>query len=329
MAKIIISADIHFCKRESLVDNRYPFLARSFEWLNKLSEEIPNSLNVDLGDMFNTSHLTAEDVAVLESIPFNRSWHCITGNHEQDGQNSLLKYFRDIHVIYEKPQLKNFGKDIGWALFIPYTKTPTPLSELLKKLSQSERVVVFSHCDFVGMFGTGEEAGYRIDEINKEPRIKMWFNGHYHQRMTLSDKIQVVGNLCGQNFTQNFDPHGVAVYDTETNKYEFIENPFALVFGKMDTSQPKCRDIRKAVESDKVKRYVLAIQTDSELKPAMKEWADKYLVASRILTSDVAGAGLGSEEIENDEATTVDHIQLFRDEVSARFGESIVEDLGI
>ena len=175
------------------------------------------------------------------------------------------------------------------------------------------------------MFGTGEEAGYRIDEINKEPRIKMWFNGHYHQRMTLSDKIQVVGNLCGQNFTQNFDPHGVAVYDTETNKYEFIENPFALVFGKMDTSQPKCRDIRKAVESDKVKRYVLAIQTDSELKPAMKEWADKYLVASRILTSDVAGAGLGSEEVENDEATTVDHIGLFFKEVEERYGKEIAD----
>lgn len=79
MAKIIISADIHFCKRESLVDNRYPFLARSFEWLNKLSEEIPNSLNVDLGDMFNTSHLTAEDVAVL-GIVFPQSQFLKEGN---------------------------------------------------------------------------------------------------------------------------------------------------------------------------------------------------------------------------------------------------------
>ena len=327
MAKIIISADIHFCKRESLVDNRYPFLARSFEWLNKLSDEIPNSLNVDLGDMFNSSHLTAEDVAVLEAIPFNRSWHCITGNHEQDGQNSLLKYFRDIHVIYEKPQLKNFGKDVGWALFIPFTRTPTPLSGLLKKLPPSERVVVFSHCDFVGMFGTGEDAGYRIDEINAEPRIKMWLNGHYHQRMTLSDKIQVVGNLCGQNFTQNFEPHGVAVYDTVTNEYEFIENPFALVFGKMDTSHPKCRDIRKAVEADPIKRYVLAIQTDSELKSAMKEWADKYLVASRILTSDVGGTGLGADEVEDDEVTTIDHIGLFFKEVEERFGKEIADEI--
>lgn len=323
MAKIIISADIHFCKRESLVDNRYPFLQKSIEWVDGLAADY----HFDLGDFFNTSHLTAEDVAVLDAIKFKNMWHCITGNHEQDGHNSLLKYFRDIHVVYEKPQLKNFGKDVGWVLFIPYTKTPTPLSELLKKLPQGETCIVCSHCDFVGMFGTEEGAGYTLDEINEDARIKAWFNGHYHQRMILSNKIVVVGNLCGQNFTQNFDPHGVLVYDTADGTYEFVENPYALMFGKMDTSRPDCRKVRKEVEGDKFRRYVLAIQTDSETKPLIKEWADKYLVASRILISDVAGAGLAEEEVVQGDLTTVDHIGLFFKEVAARFGEEIANEI--
>lgn len=323
MSRIAITADIHFCKRESLVENRYGHLVKSVTWADGLVAD----LHFDLGDFFDTSHLTAEDVAVLDSIKFKNEWHCITGNHEQDGKNSLLKYFRDIHVVYEKPQLKNFGKDIGWVLFIPYSKTPTPLNELLKKLPATERVVVCSHCDFVGMFGTEEGAGYSLDEINADSRIKMWFNGHYHQRMILSKKIVVVGNLCGKNFTQNFDPHGACIYDTVTNEYEFVANPYALVFGKMDTSNEDCRAVRKAVEGDPERRFVLAIQTDSETKPVMKEWADKYLVASRIMLSDVAGAGLPTEEIEQEEMTAIDHIALFKAEVSKRFGEEIANEI--
>lgn len=323
MSKIVISADIHFCKRESLVEDRYPYLVRSIEWVDGLKAD----LHFDLGDMFNTSHLSAEDVSVLDTIKFKNCWHCITGNHEQDGHNSLLRYFRDIHVIYEKPQLKNFGGDVGWVLFIPYTKNPTPLSELLKKLPAGERVLVCSHCDFVGMFGTEEGAGYNLDEINGDDRIKMWFQGHYHTRMLLRTKVQVVGNLCGQNFTQNFEPHGVVVYDTVTNEYEFVENPHALVFGKMDTGVPDCRFIRKLVENDPEKRYVLAIQTDSELRPIMKEWADKYLVASRIMVSDAAGAGLGDEDVEEFEAVQIDHVALFKEEVAKRFGEEVANEI--
>ena len=323
MSKIVISADIHFCKRESLVEDRYPYLVNSINW----ADGLVGDLHIDLGDMFNTAHLTAEDVAVLDTIKFKNSWHCITGNHEQDGHNSLLRYFRDFHTVYEKPQLRNFGGDIGWILFIPFSKTPVPLSELLKKLPAGERVLVCSHCDIVGMFGTEDGAGYRIDDVEQESRIKMWFQGHYHQRMRLSHKIQVVGNLCGQNFTQNFDPHGVAVYDTVTNEFEFVENPYALMFGKMDTSVPDCMKIRKLVEGDPEKRYVLAIQTDSELRPIMKAWAERYLVASRIMISDAAGAGLGAEDVAEFEAVQVDHIALFREEVAKRFGEEVANEI--
>lgn len=324
MSKIVLWADIHFCKRESLVEDRYPFLKKSIEWAD--SQE--GDLFFDCGDFFNTSHLTAEDVAVLDSIKFKHSWHCITGNHEQDGQNSLLKYFRDFHTVYERPQLKNFGKDIGWVLFVPFTKHPVPLNELLKKLPANEKVLVISHCEFVGMFGTEPGAGYTLDEINSDDRIKMWFQGHYHQRMFLSNKVVVVGNLCGQNFTQNFNSHGVCVYDTVTNTYKFIENPYALVFGKMSTFTPECREIRKMIEADPEKRYVLAIQTDSETKPAIKEWADKYLVASRIMLTDVGGsAGGEKQEEELGEIPTIDHIGLFFKEITERFGEEIANEI--
>ena len=318
MAKIIISADIHFCKRESLVDDRYPFLLDSIAWVDDLEADV----HLDLGDMFNTSSLSAEDVAVLEKLKFKNVWHCVSGNHEQDGQNSLLKYFRDLHMIYERPQLKNFGRDIGWVLFIPYVREPKPLDELLSKLPVGEQVIVCSHCEFVGMFGA--KHGYSVADISNDTRIKMWFNGHYHQRMLLSENVIVVGNLLGKNFSQNFDPHGVAVYDTVSNKVEFVENPHALVFGKMDTGNPACRDIRKLIEGDKVRRYVLAIQTEDELKDMIKEWADKYLVASRVVVAGgCGGTGLYDEELEAGNAVTIDHRAMFFNEVRVRYGEGI------
>lgn len=323
MAKIVLWADFHFCKRESLVEDRYPFLKKSIEWADSQSGD----LFFDLGDFFNTSHLSAEDVAVLDSIKFKNSWHCITGNHEQDGSNSLLKYFRNLHTVYEKPQLKNFGKSIGWVLFLPFTKHPTPLNELLKKLPEGEQVVVVSHCEFVGMFGTEEGAGYSITDITVDPRIKMWFNGHYHTRRQLSHKIMVVGNLCGQNFTQNFEPHGVCVYDTIANSFEFIENPYALVFGKMDTSREDCIKIRKQIESDPEKRYVLAIQTDSDMKPTIKKWADEHLVASRIMLSDAGVSNTGKPVEQLEEIPTIDHVGLFFKEVAERFGKEIADEI--
>ena len=326
MAKIIISADIHFCKRESLVDNRYDLLVKSFDWVNNLTKELTvggvQPLNVDLGDMFNTSILTAEDIAVLDTIKFTSEWHCIAGNHEIDGSNSLLKYFRDLHVIYEKPQLKNFGKHGGWVLFLPFTKEPKSLDELLRKLPENEQVVVFSHCEFAGMFGA--ENGYTISEITNDKRIKMWFNGHYHTRAKLSPKIQIVGNLVGKNFTQNFDPHGVAVYDTDTNEFEFIENPYAIRFGKMDVSKEECKAIRKLIESDPIKRYALAIQCDIELKEQMKEWADKFLIASRIVvTGGVGASGFSEVDLEDSQPIAIDHIAMFKKEVGIRFGEDM------
>lgn len=322
MGKLIISADIHFCKRESLVENRYPHLVNSFAWLDGLQGDF----HFDLGDLFNMSNLSAEDVAVLDSIKFKNSWHCLTGNHEQDGHNSLLKYFRDIHVIYEKPQLKNFGKDIGWVLFLPFVKDVGTLDQYLNKLPQGESAIVLSHCEFIGMFGS--DGGFNISDVEKDPRIKIWLQGHYHQRALVSPKIVIVGNLVGNNFTQNFASHGVCIYDTVTNKYEFIENPYALRFGKMDTNTKECLAIRKLVEADKNRRYVLAIQTDSDLKDKMKAWADTYLVASRVITSDVGSVGSGGDIIiEDGKPLTIDHIGLFFKEVEARYGKDIAESI--
>lgn len=315
MAKLVISADIHFCKRESLVENRYPFLQKSIAWADAIE-----GTHIDLGDFFNASSLSAEDVAVLESIKFKSMWHCIAGNHEQDGSNSLLKYFRDMHFLYEKPQIKNMGKEIGWVLFLPFMKEPQSLEVYLKTLPKTEQVIVFSHCDFIGMFGA--ETGFKVDDIEKDPRIRMWFNGHYHQRAILGQKTVVVGNMVGKNFTQNLEEHGVCVYDMETNTYEFVENPYALCFGKMDTSQPSCKNIRKLVEGDAERRYVLAIQTDPELKDDMKKWADKYLVASRILSGVVGGTGVSLSD-STDTPLTIDHVELFYKEVVSRFGEGI------
>lgn len=320
MSKIVISADIHFCKRESLVADRYPSLVDSIRWADDLLADY----HFDLGDVFNAANLSAEDVAVLDTIKFKNSWHCITGNHEQDGSNSLLKYFRDIHTVYDKPQLRNFGNTIGWVLFLPYMKEPAPLDFYLKKLPAGEKVLVFSHCEFLGMFGA--EHGFSIAEIEKDQRIKRWFNGHYHTRALPSSKVVIVGNLVGKNFTQNFDPHGVCVYDSVADTFEFVENPYALRFGKLDTSKPECRNIRKLVESDPVKRYVLAIQTDEDCKDAMRAWADEHLVAYRLVTAS-AGSAKASESEAESTPMEIDHIALFFKEVCSRFGEDIANEI--
>ena len=120
--------------------------------------------------------------------------------------------------------------------FLPYMINSSEL--LLENLFEtpSKRIprVIFSHNDISGIqlgpYLTQE--GFSIADI--EQNCDLFINGHLHNISTPSTKILNLGNLTGQNFSEdaNIYDHCFAVLDTDTLTYQLYQNPYAVNFYK-------------------------------------------------------------------------------------------------
>ena len=76
--------------------------------------------------------------------------------------------------------------------------------------------------------------GFSIEEI--ENNCDLYLNGHLHNGGKVTNKIINVGNLTGQNFSEDafrYD-HSVIVLDTDNLSCAVYENPYAFNFYKLD-----------------------------------------------------------------------------------------------
>ena len=93
---------------------------------------------------------------------------------------------------------------------------------------------MFSHNDIRGiqMGKFVSKKGFSVDEI--ESCCDFFINGHLHNGEEISSKVVNLGNLTGQNFGENAlkYKHCAAVFDTDTMKISFVENPHAVNFYK-------------------------------------------------------------------------------------------------
>ena len=64
----------------------------------------------------------------------------------------------------------------------------------------------------------------------------MWINGHLHNGQALTPKVINLGNATGKDFGENafVHAHSIAILDTSTMALEYIENPYAYNFYKVD-----------------------------------------------------------------------------------------------
>ena len=76
--------------------------------------------------------------------------------------------------------------------------------------------------------------GFSIEEI--EENCTLFINGHLHNFSTVGNNIVNLGNITGQNFSEDgyAYPHQCMILDTVKREIEYIENPFALYFYKLD-----------------------------------------------------------------------------------------------
>lgn len=247
--RFLIYSDVHFCETSSIVrsngekySTRLENLIRSINWAEE--QAIVNSCDeiICLGDFFNKPDLNSREITALQEIKWANYKHTfLVGNHDASDRSLAYNSVNALQnngfdIVYE-PILRHCGKFN--VLFLPYISESDrqPLnfySELLK-----EPLYVMSHNDIKGLqYGSFlSTEGFEINDI--EDNCKLFLNGHLHNGDMFCKNGINIGNLTGQNFSEDASKydHCVAILDTSNNTLAFIENPYALNFYKLDYTQ--------------------------------------------------------------------------------------------
>ena len=148
----------------------------------------------------------------------------------------------------------------------------------------------------------------------------LFINGHLHNGSKITNKIINVGNLTGQNFSEDafkYD-HCIFILDTTTLQIAVYENPYAINFYKIELW-----DVTKLKQN-----AVITLKCEEQSQSHYKEL---LLAAPNVLTSRliVIPTSTDSSHSSMQELIAVNHLDKFKDYVLDVLGtnEIIVQEL--
>jgi len=319
--RIAIYGDVHWCQYSSIVRKsgkkyslRLENLIKSVNWAEETAKENQCNIIVNLGDFFDKSELNSEEITALNDVVWDDVMRFnIVGNHEMgrsDLSRSSSHLFKMLpeSVVVDEPMVYDFG-NVELA-FLPYVleEGRKDIKSYLPRTVIKDRIL-FMHNDIQGiqMGRFKSTQGFSKEDI--EDSCDICFNGHLHNGVKLSSKLINVGNLTGQNFSEDafIYTHGMYVYDTDKDKLLFFENPFALNFYKFD--------YRSELLSPLKKNAVCVIQCNEDDIQDVKNYIADDIIESRIIVKQ--------EEVEVEH----DSVELFSEDHVKRFHDYILNNM--
>lgn len=295
--KILLFADLHMCPRASIINKwgiNYPLRLEncitSVNWLERLAEKLDCDYIINLGDFFDKPDLTSETITACNDIKWSNIMHySLVGNHDASTSsllfNSVNSFLNDRHKIVTKPSV--LPLDDCFICFLPYVVEcdRKPISEYFSKLVKADRpLVILSHNDISGvqLGPIMSKTGFSIKEI--ESNCDLFINGHLHNGQAITNKIINLGNLTGKDFGEDASKysHSVAILDTSTLAIEFIENPFAYNFYKIQINT----DVDLKLLNNLKDNAVVSIKCESAVADRVKQHIQDLsnkIVESRII----------------------------------------------
>lgn len=332
MSKILLFTDNHYCENSSIVRQRGKKYSLRLEnqietlnWINDIAVKEKVDKIICLGDFFDSPNLNAEEISALKEI----NWcdipkEFIVGNHEMgsinlefNSANVLSKIGK---VIYEPTMTSGYGYEL---IYLPYIveHNRKSLKEYVEKIRKDywtnmwttqeyKYTIILSHNDLAGIrFGQYESKnGFNINEI--EESCNLFINGHLHNQQQMSEKILNLGNVTGQNFSEDGTKysHCIAILDTETLKVDLINNPYAIHFYKFDIiTEDDFEQFQKCLSNS-----FISIRASENLISKVKETVSKYnnIIECRV-TSIPNLERVSKQDIS--EIISKNHIQQFKD----------------
>lgn len=344
--KVLIYTDNHFCQNSSIIRGRGKIYSdrlenqiKTINWIEKTACDNNCALIINAGDFFDSSTLNSEEISALREIKWNQTaWHYfLVGNH--DASNRALT-FSSTNLFSLCPnsdvidRVSVVGDDTFAILFVPYISQTNMdddihIDELITDSSvlSSKNVLMISHNDIkdVQFGGFVSKSGLLIDDI--EAHCDLCVNGHLHNGEWVTKKILNLGNITGQNFSEDAFryKHQCIIVDTDNMQYKFVENPFAFNFYKIDITSSK-----EPTLFCFSKNAIVTVKCDKESVSVIKEKLGKSenVKYYRVITT--------SSECEHDrldglETLSINHIEKFKAfiENAVGTGDDVMEELCI
>ena len=200
-----------------------------------LEKEGVNTI-IDLGDTFdnrksmdfNTFHRVRENY--FERLkPYNV--HMLLGNHCTYYKNTnrinspelLLEQYGNI-TIYSTPKHVKFGSKKF--LMLPWINKENQ-DKVFGLLETSEADICCGHLELTGFEVT---PGMKMDhgmDAGLFHRFKRVWSGHFHHK-SKKGNVQYLGNPYQMYWNDYKDRRGFHIYDTESDRLKFVENPFEI-----------------------------------------------------------------------------------------------------
>lgn len=320
--KILILSDTHISETTSIITGngeKYTLnleqAIKSFNYYNKLAVDRNCEMMIFAGDIFNKSSVSDIEITATRDIIWNDlPKYFLVGNHESSVNN--LKY-NTAKILESKNNnvISIQGKSllIGSTQihFLPYIlhSDKKALETYLIKDEHAKKHVVISHNDIAGIQYGGfiSKDGFTLDEIDQN--CDLFLNGHLHNGGWLSKKALNLGSYSCFNFTNdafNYN-YGGWILDTDTLELEFIENPYAWHFYKIEIKS--IDELNKILIKIK-DNAVLSIKCPDVINKATKDVLsqDKRILTYRVISiHDVLGASKDNIK----ELQSVNHIEEF------------------
>lgn len=333
--KILLFGDAHCCKRSSIINKfgtRYPVRLenqiQTFNWIKE--QAIKNNCEkvIGLGDFFDNSQLSDVEITAAKEIPFAElPTYLIVGNHEASSQDLTFSSTKvleaDNRYIISEPAslLIDTPEESTEICFLPYIveSERKPLAEYFP--ARTCQRIILSHNDIKGIsYGPVTSAtGFEISDI--EANCDLYINAHIHNGQRITDKIHNIGNITGQNFSEDAFKysHNIIILDTKDLSLTYIENPYAYNFYKLQIDSESdiyCLDQLK-------NNAVLSIKCEQSLVEAVKQKISTLsnIVESRlIITKNYTESTEATEEID----LSVDHLARFIEYCKATIENSTI-----
>lgn len=351
MNKILLYTDNHFCTNSSILrkrGNRYSLRLenqlQTMEWLVEQAQLNNCSDIICLGDFFDKPVLNAEELACLSEIDFkDLNTGFIVGNHEMSTSNLDYSSAHSFLInqsaeVYNKPSIIGIGNTLIYIL--PYQLEINRKEHVFDYFPDIEipsyikYKILLMHNDIAGINMGHFISKEGFDKSDLSNNFDLVVNGHIHNQQWVTDNVVNLGNITGQNFSEDAIryKHQCMIIDCDTLEYSFITNPYALNFSKIDfTGKYNDIDYINSISPKMGNNAVVSIKCEKDSFYYIKHRFDpdseeiEHIPRNcNILQSRITVVSEVEDNVVSDKLDTLhlDHIKEFKDYILQKLGTS-------
>lgn len=258
--KYLLMGDTHFGHRNN---SNFVFskCIKIFDLAEKLCKEHNVEYFVHYGDLFHNQSILNKSIVqltkqrILELVKLMKQSWFIPGNHDTYYRNATdITSQSMLFDGFENEKIVNVTKPMmhGKMVFVPWINDGN--REDIQKFFESG--IDFSNSTLNGHF---DKAGFKmtgnyISDVDSLPEnisslFPIILSGHYHGQQLNDKKWKFLGTPFETKKGEEFTPHGLYIYDSDTKELQFFEYEFSKFYLTYNTQCENFDDWKKKADT--------------------------------------------------------------------------------